>query len=165
MCTVLPDPPDPVRRFLDELRDAKTGGYWSTRPMSVSVARQAMLWMSSGLPAETDVAVYEAVDAPLVAGSASELRVFRDRLVVTAESAGTSLLVLPVEFSHCLDLSVTSRGSVRLLRANLNQAALLFSGRVTAQLLYRYSPWHFGCRLRDIEDARSLKLSNVGWPD
>jgi hypothetical protein len=101
---------------------------------------------------------------PLVTGSSSELRVFRDRLVVTAESAGASLLVLPLEFSHCLELKVTSGEPVRLLRANINQAALLLSGRVISEIRYRYSPWHFGCRLRDIEDARSLQLSNVGWP-
>jgi hypothetical protein len=73
--------------------------------------------------------------------------------------------VLPLEFSHCLDLRVTSGAPVRILRANINQAALLLSGRAILELRYRYSPWHFGCRLRDIEDARSLQLSNVGWPD
>ena len=85
--------------------------------------------MTSGLPNEADATVYETPDVPLVTGISSELRVFRDRLVVTAESAGTSLLVLPLEFSHCLDLRVTSGAPVRLLRANINQAALLLSGR------------------------------------
>jgi hypothetical protein len=163
--TAHPDHPEGWTLFLYELRDAKTSGYWSTRPLSVSSVRQAMLWMTSGLPNEADAAVYEALEVPLVTGSFSELRVFRDRLVVSAESAGTSLLVLPLEFSHCLDLRVTSDAPVRLLRANINQAALLFSGRAISELRYRYSPWHFGCRLRDIEDARSLQLSNVGWPD
>jgi hypothetical protein len=163
--TAHPDHPEGWTLFLYELRDAKTTGYWSTRPLSVSSVRQAMLWMTSGLPNEADAAVYEALEVPLVTGSFSELRVFRDRLVVSAESAGTSLLVLPLEFSHCLDLRVTSDAPVRLLRANINQAALLFSGRAISELRYRYSPWHFGCRLRDIEDARSLQLSNVGWPD
>jgi hypothetical protein len=160
-----PDHPERWTVFLYELRDARTNGYWSTRPISVSSVRQAMLWMASGLPNEADAAIYEASDVPLVTGGSSELRVFRDRLVVTTESAGTSLLVLPLEFSHCLDLRVTSGAPVRLLRANINQAALLLSGRAISELRYRYSPWHFGCRLRDIEDARSLQLSNVGWPD
>jgi hypothetical protein len=163
--TAHPDYPESWTLFAYELRDARTGGYWSTRPISVSFVRQAMLWMTSGLPSEADATVYETMDVPLVAGASSELRVFRDRLVVTAESPGTSLLVLPLEFSHCLDLRVTSGAPVRLLRANINQAALLLSGRTVAELRYRYSPWHFGCRLRDIEDARSLQLSNVGWPD
>ena len=162
--TVLPEHPDSWTLFLYELPDVRPAGYWSTRPMSVLVARQAMLWMSSGLPAETDATVYETLDVPLVTGGASELRVFRDRLVVTAESAGTSLLVLPVEFSHCFDLKIAPGASARLLRANINQSALLFSGRMIAELRYRYSPWHFGCRLLDIKDAHSLKLSNVGWP-
>jgi hypothetical protein len=52
----------------------------------------------------------------------------------------------------------------RFVRANINQGALLFSGRLRAELQYRYQPWHFACRLRDIDDARRLNLSEVGWP-
>jgi hypothetical protein len=59
---------------------------------------------------------------------------------------------------------VSDSNQARFLRANINQGALLFSGRLRAELRYRYKPWHFSCRLRDIDDARRLKLSEVGWP-
>jgi hypothetical protein len=131
--------------------------------MQVETTRQAMLWMNDPESA-ADSTVYEPLQTSLVAGTASRLRVFRDHLVVEAESPGTSLLVLPVEFSHCFDVRVSDFNQARFLRANINQGALLFSGRLRAELQYRYQPWHFGCRLRDIDDARRLKLSEVGWP-
>jgi len=73
--------------------------------------------------------------------------------------------VLPLEFSHCIELEAANSGSAHLLRANINHAAILFSGHLRAQLRYRYAPWHYGCRLRDIDDANDLRLAEVGWPD
>ncbi len=154
--------PDAWSLFVYELSDAKTAGYWATRPLLAETTRQALLWMADPASA-ADSVVYEPLQTPLVAGTESQLRVFRDHLVVEAETAGTSLLVLPIEFSHCFDVWVSDNGQARFLRANINQGAILFSGRLRAELQYRYAPWHFGCRLRDIDDARRLKLSDVGW--
>lgn len=155
--------PEQWTLFLYELPDAKVAGYWSLHPRPVDDTRQAMLWMDASTGPE-DAAVYEPIAAPLVAGSSSQIRVFRDRLEVEAQSAGTSLLVLPVEFSHCFDIRLSKPDAARFLRANVDQAAFLFSGQLHAELRYRYSPWHFGCRLRDIADASRLKLAETGWP-
>jgi hypothetical protein len=160
---VQPEYPKQWTLFLYEIPDAKVGGYWSVHPQKVDDARQAMLWMDASETPE-DSAVYEPITAPLVAGYSSQIRVFRDRLEVEAQSSGTSLLVLPVEFSHCFDVQLSRPDKARLLRANVDQAAFLFSGQLHAELRYRYSPWHFTCRLRDIADADRLKLSATGWP-
>jgi hypothetical protein len=147
------------------LPGVSTAGYWSTRPMQASSARQAMRWLASEKTSDADAAIYEPAVPGLVPGGSSEIRVFRDRLVVIAESAGTSLLVLPVEFSHCWDMSLAGGSNGRLLRANVNQAGLLFSGRTKVELRYLFSPWHFRCRFRDIADARMLDVADVGWPE
>jgi hypothetical protein len=160
---VQPEYPKQWTLFLYEIPDAKVGGYWSVHPQKVDDARRAMLWMDASETTE-DSAVYEPITAPLVAGDSSQIRVFHDRLEVDAQSPGTSLLVLPVEFSHCFDVRLSRPDGARLLRANVDQAALLFSGQLHAELRYRYSPWHVGCRLRDIADAERLKLSETGWP-
>jgi hypothetical protein len=160
---VTPENPDFWTLYLYELPNVNTAGYWATRPLTVDTTRQAMLWMAAPASA-ADAVVYEPLTAPLVAGTSSELRVFRDRLEVEADSPGTSLLVLPVEFSHCFDIQPSDLGSARFLRANIDQAAFLFSGHLHAELRYRYAPWHSGCRLRDIDDASQLKLREVGWP-
>jgi hypothetical protein len=159
------DPADPEKwtLFLYEIRDAKTGGYWSTSPALVQTTDAAMRWMAD--PASLhDATVYEHVPPSLLAGSSSEIRVFRDRLVVEAKSEGTSLLILPVEFSHCFDVDIVGDKQAHFQRANVNQGAFLFTGQLKAELRYRFSPWHFRCRLDDIADAKRLQLSNVGWP-
>jgi len=145
---------------------ANSAGYWSTRPMQASTIRQAMRWLASDTANDADAAIDNESGMPaLVPGISSEMRVFRDRLVVTAESAGTSLLVLPVEFSQCWEVSLAAGANGRLLRANVNQTGLLFSGRTKVELRYRFSPWHFRCRFDDIADARKLELANIGWPE
>lgn len=159
------DPKDPEKwtLFLYEIRDAKTGGYWSTSPALVQTTDAATRWMAD--PASSnDATVYEHVPPSLVAGNSSEIRVFRDRLVVEAKSEGTSLLILPVEFSHCFDVDIVDGKQARFQRANVNQGAFLFTGQLKAELRYRFSPWHFRCRLDDIADAQRLQLSSVGWP-
>jgi hypothetical protein len=161
MMRFLPPARDPERLY--EIRDTNTGGYWSTSPARVQTTDAAVRWMAD--PGSlNDATVYEDVPPSLVAGSSSEIRIFRDRLVVEAKSEGTSLLVLPVEFSHCFDVGIAGDKQARFQRANVNQGALLFTGHLKAELRYRFSPWHFRCRLSDIADARRLQLSNVGWP-
>ena len=44
------------------------------------------------------------------------------------------------------------------------ETAASITGHLKAELRYRFSPWHFRCRLDDIADAQRLQLSNVGWP-
>jgi hypothetical protein len=159
------DPKDPEKwtLFLYEIRDAKTGGYWSTSPALVQTTDAATRWMAD--PGSlNDATVYEHVPPSLVAGSSSEIKVFRDRLVVEAKSDGTSLLILPVEFSHCFDIDIVGDKQGRFQRSNVNQGAFLFTGQLKAELRYRFSPWHFRCKLDDIADARRLQLSKVGWP-
>ena len=162
---VHPEAPQVWTIHLYEVPGVKTAGYWSLRPRQASSARQAMQWLATDQASDVDAAIYEPVAPGLVAGRSSEIRVFRDRLVVTAETTGISLLVLPIEFSHCFDASFAAGAKGRLLRANINQAGLLFSGRVEVDLRYRFSPWHYRCRFRDIEDARKLELADIGWPE
>jgi hypothetical protein len=160
----VPGHPENWTLYLYEVPQAKVTGFWATRPQHVATVRQALLSMTSTDTIGADVAIYEKIDTALVDGRFSELRVFRDRLVVEADSPGTSLLVLPIEFSHCFDIQLLDGTQARVLRANINQSALLLAGRVKVQLRYRYAPWHFRCRFRDIDDARTLKLAEVGWP-
>jgi hypothetical protein len=48
--------------------------------------------------------------------------------------------VLRLEFSHCFDVRIVSSTPVSFMRANINQAAILFSGEVRFELRYRYTP-------------------------
>jgi hypothetical protein len=148
--------------FLYEVPEAAVAGYWSTRPLSAAKVRVGLQWLSGEAADDFDAVVYEPVPADLVTGTASVLRTFRGYLEIEAFSPGASLLVLPLEYSHCFEIGMRSGGEVRLVRANVNQAALLFSGKVRVELRYRYSIFHFTCRFTDIQDARRLDLAGAG---
>jgi hypothetical protein len=104
---------------------------------------------------------------PLVPVSGSSLTIERGGYRVEAQSPGTSLLVLPIEYSHCLraDLTTTGVDSPRLLRANLTMAAILFGGRVEGSLKLRFGPLSSRCRIEDWQDANALRLGEArDWP-
>jgi hypothetical protein len=108
------------------------------------------------------------IDAPVAAArlkglkpvDASELRVVeRGGIVVKATSAGTSLLVIPFEFSHCLtvrswDDAVRPPG---LIRVNAMLTGVLFDHAVNAELRYFTGPFSGAtCRLRDADEFKRL---------
>jgi hypothetical protein len=157
----MPDRPE-WTLFLYEVPEAAVAGYWSTRPLSAAKVRVGLQWLSGEAADDFDAVVYESVPADLVTGTASVLRAFRGYLEIEAFSPGASLLVLPLEYSHCFEIGARAGGDVRLVRANVNQAALLFSGKVRVELRYRYSIFHFICRFADIQDARRLDLVGAG---
>jgi hypothetical protein len=104
---------------------------------------------------------------PLVPARRSTLLVERGGYRVEAETAGTSLLVLPLEYSHCLRADLTGSGPVppRLIRANLAMAAILFSGEVKGTLKLRYGPLSSSCRFADWREADALRLGDARqWP-
>jgi len=108
------------------------------------------------------------IDAPAAAArlqglspaEASELRIVeRGGIVVKATSAGTSLLVIPFEFSHCLtvrssDAAVQPPG---LIRVNALLTGVLFDHAVNAEIRYFTGPFSgASCRLRDADEFKRL---------
>lgn len=82
----------------------------------------------------------------------------RGDLRVTANSNGHSLLVLPIEFSHCWHVSPRSSSStdVELVRVNVLLMGIRFKGSLDADLRFRYWPLrNSGCRLADLADYRT----------
>jgi hypothetical protein len=104
---------------------------------------------------------------PIVPVSHSSLIVERGGYRIEAESPGRSLLVLPVEYSHCLraDLTTTGTNPPRLLRANLTMAAILFGGRLEGSLKCRLGPLSSRCLIEDWRDANEVRLGEAReWP-
>jgi hypothetical protein len=83
-------------------------------------------------------------------------------LRIQAESDSRSILLLPLEFSRCLEAKVTEGKKLALFRADLLETGILFSGRLDATLSVRTGPFlNPGCRLLDLFDARALKIGEV----
>jgi hypothetical protein len=155
--------------YVYSVPDPNLAGYSVTQTRRATNAQGAINLLADPSLDPRKVAVLtEAVEVPaLVPARRSVLVVERGGYRIEADSTGTSLLVLPLEYSHCLRADLTASGATppRLLRANLAMAAILFSGQVKGTLKLRYGPLSSGCRIKDWREADALRLGEVReWP-
>jgi hypothetical protein len=139
-------------QFLYELSGPNLGNYSPTRIHLVADATAAVKLMASPRFdfAKDIVLVEQIAKAELVPALKSELTIYRDHLEVSAESTGRSIIVLPVEFSHCLEFQLQSEASdvIETRRANLEHIAIVFSKSIKGSIALRYGPFtNSGCRL------------------
>ena len=102
----------------------------------------------------------ESVAGPLVPVRSSTLGVEGRDLHVTAESEGRTLVVVPVEFSHCLELHEArsgAGGSAALLRIDGLLTGIVFDRHVDAVLSFRIGPLHNQlCRWEDYREIKAM---------
>jgi hypothetical protein len=77
---------------------------------------------------------------------------------VVAHSAGTSLLILPFEFSKCLLIKQLD-GVARIGRADFFLTGMIFEKKAEAEIGFRFGPFeNSGCRLADAADIRAMNV-------
>jgi hypothetical protein len=151
------------------LADANLGQYSPTRLTTVATAREALQALARpGFDWRTEAVTFETLSGDLLPAQSTGL-VTEDgaTLAIEATSAGRSLLLLPLEFSHCLravDLTPGTSGP-RLFRANLAQTGVVFERRLKLRIALRFGPFvSQGCRLADWRDSKALRVGDtVGW--
>jgi hypothetical protein len=74
---------------------------------------------------------------------------------VSGKSNGVSLIILPQQFSNCLK---ASDSDVRVVRANLFWAGVIFSGVIDTDVSFDYGMFSSGCRRADIADMKRLGI-------
>jgi len=160
---------DPYRsQYVYELPRPNLGDYSPTRVHVAPNATQAMQMMASpDFDFTKEVVLVESTETVAwTSATSSRVQVFRDHLEVHAESKSRSIVVLPIEYSHCLEFGLhSSRGDpIEVRRANLEQTAIVFSGSLEGNIAQRYGPFRNpGCRLADYADAKRLAISAVPW--
>jgi hypothetical protein len=156
--------------FVYSVPDTNLAGYSVTQTRRATNAQEVVSLLADPSLDLRDVAVLTTADdlPPLVRVSDSRLLVERGGYRIEAASTGASLLVLPIEYSHCLQpqwSSTAGAPSPRLLRVNLAMAAVLFTGEVKGRLTLRYGPLSSGCRIEDWREAEALRLDEAReWP-
>jgi hypothetical protein len=157
------------KQYLYELPKANVNGHGLTEVTVVSDAAAAVRRLAAST---TDLSREAVLFEPLPRGALvpltkSEIIVGDGFLTVHAESSGRSLLILPFEFTRCLEFSWEEPGSMspQAYRANLDQVAILFTGRVDGRISLKNGPFANPlCRLQDYRDAVRLKLGGAAWP-
>ena len=151
-----PEPEEPGLWYVYELPRPNIGDYSPTEvTTSVSRVEIATALFQQGFDFTRQVVLTSAIQKPLVPARGVRLSVIRNGLHLSAASDGTSLLVLPQQFSHCLR---AKDPSVRVVRADLLLTGVVFSGNIDIDISFDYgifSPW---CRLEDLADIRALDL-------
>src|SRR5262249_42264570 len=108
------------------------------------------------------VGVNEPLSGPLTEAKLELFTIGRDQYRVRANSAGKSILLLPLEFSRCLKISDAAGGAPRLFRADLMLTAVLFERHIDAQISFHTGPFHNSrCRLDDLADNNRMRMRDA----
>jgi len=157
-----------VAARLYEISDPNLGSYSPVRPNRAKTAIEVIrLLRSPGFSMRHDMVTQESIASNLVRARDGRIQVDAGRLHVTATSAGTSVILLPLQFSHCLSIRSSQRagtpGLPRVLRANLVQAAILFDRILDAEISFIFGLGSKSeCRKRDIVDYEALDFRPWG---
>jgi hypothetical protein len=161
----LTDPPlydSPIRVY--ELAEPNLGDY---SPIEIATASDAKETLAVMKRPDFDGKLTVVTDAELrgifTPARDASMTLIEGGLFIQAKSDGDSILVLPVQYSHCWISEAHRQGNlpsdVTLFRANMMQLGVRFSGQLSTQIKYRFGPfWHSHCRREDGWDAERLNM-------
>lgn len=160
------EPTPDYKLYLYELGNPNLGQYSPTRTMIARSASEMLeLLGNPDLDLTQTIVTAEPLTSqrPLVSGQLRSFLVDSGGFMLRASSPGESVLLLPLEFSHCL--RITQREQLpppRLFRANLLLTGVFFDREIDARIEYRSGPFGASrCRLRDAGEASSIELQNA----
>jgi hypothetical protein len=139
-----------------ELPHANLGGYSPTEAATAGSGAEIMA--IAGKPefdATRQVVLLAPVAERLVPAREMGMSRIRGGLHLSGHSEGTSLVVLPQQFSNCLR---ARDQRVRLVRANLMMTGLIFSGDLDTDIDFDYGIFTPNCRSADLADMKQLDL-------
>jgi hypothetical protein len=158
---------DGITIYAYELAHPNLGDYSPTEAMVAADAPAMVAAMKDdSFDYRTRVVVERDLPAGLVPASSGQLLYERGGARIRAASPGRSLLVLPLQFSH--SLNIIENNSVppeplELRRVNMVEIGLLFSGTVDVKLAHAFGPFRGSTgRLQDIEDCKRLGIREDG---
>ncbi len=148
--------------LLYELEGSNLGTYSPVNALVARSARDAITKMAREVfDPRQDVVVDSVRPSKLVPITSSAITIARDGLHVVARSTGTSLLLLPFEYSRCLDIKETSITGIpaQVFRADLVETGILFDRQIEAVLTYDTGlVHHSSCRIEDSRDMETLGM-------
>jgi len=134
-----------------------TGNY---SPTEITTARSAAETIASIGGPDFDYTRHAVLSEPLAVRlvPARDMRLSRVRggFHVSGKSDGTSLVVLPLQFSNCLR---ARDQRIRFVRADLLMAGMIFSGEVDTDIVFDYGFFlSSACRRADLAEFKQLDM-------
>jgi hypothetical protein len=152
----------PPSLYLYEIKNPNLASYSPVKVIQINSVKEIFSKLASpNFSFESTVIVQENLLQNLVKLKQSSMSFEPNIVHVQASSDGWSLVLLPLQYSHCFRLSpVTPNASiedVRLVRANLVQSALLFRESVDVRLHFEFGIGrNTDCRREDIMDIQTM---------
>jgi hypothetical protein len=142
--------------YIYELPYPNVGNYSPTEVRTAgSGAEIAAMMAEPNFDFTRRVILSAEISQPLVPAHDMRLSLIRGGWHVSGRSDGTSLVVLPQQFSHCLR---ARDDRVRLVRANLMLTGMIFSRDVDTDIVFDYGIFTPRCRVADLADTRQFDL-------
>jgi hypothetical protein len=146
---------------LYEIHDVNLGNFSPTKVVTVDSYDDAVSQLQE-LQGRDTVVLLGSLPLRSTAVSAQEARLTVEKggYRINARSPGTSLLVLPVQFSHCWQLVARPESKAAIFRANIIQTGIYFQGNLDADLRFGFGLTNSTCRRQDAEDMGKYSLSS-----
>jgi hypothetical protein len=137
-----------------ELPHPNLGDYSPTQIFTAGTADEiTALLAKPGFDFSRQAVLEAGILQPLTPARDMNMVRIRGSIHVSGKSDGTSLVILPQQFTHCLR---ARDERVRLVRANLMMTGVIFSGELDTDILFDYGVFSPGCRRADIADMKRL---------
>jgi hypothetical protein len=139
-----------------ELPNPNIGNYSPTEVVTAASAPEMVAAMrAERFDFRRQVVLLAVPSEPLVLAEDVRLSLIRGGFHLSGHSSGTSLVVLPQQFSNCLR---ARDERIRLVRADLLMTGVIFSGAIDSDILLDYGIFTPECRLGDLADMRRLQM-------
>jgi hypothetical protein len=147
-------------QLLTELDAPDLGDYSPTEFRRVDdFASGLAIMRDSGFDGRHTVVTDIDLGDELAPATASRLVLTKSGFRIQSSGGRQSVLVLPVQYSHCW---AAQDPRVQLFRANLMQLGVRFAGALDTELVFRFGPiFAGGCRLEDANDMDRLKMAKA----
>jgi len=150
---------------LYELVSPNLATFSPTRVYKASTALESVsLIQSETFNPERDVVLYENSRWPFVPVKSSQMIFERGGIRLLASAEGRSLLLLPLQFSHCFSNRSTSAqqcSQAMVVRANISQTAVIFERDLNIVLSFKFGLNSGAGRVQDLDDVERLQLKQM----
>jgi hypothetical protein len=150
----------PGQWVIYEIPDVNLGNYSPTEVTSARSAAEIIAALGAmNFDFTRQVVLSTEIHDRLVPARDTKLSVIRGGLHFSGRSDGTSLVVLPLQYSNCLR---ARDDRARLVRANLIMTGVIFSAAVDTDILFDYGIFSPKCRRADFADMKQLGIKLAG---
>lgn len=139
--------------YLYQLSDVNVAGISAKQIViepSISAAENRLAQKNFDLSTAVVIEEKNLTQLNLTPAIRSSLRIVKNGFQLTAESNGQTLLILPLEFNHCMNVISHQDEAPKLIRVDGILLGVLFNKKINSTLRYQASPFNNAqCKLKN----------------